>query len=62
MEIPVEVAESINPIDQPNQEGQTTQSCRRHRNTIQIQVLSAQEDTEETVHDSGTTHRPSDNR
>ena len=62
MEITIEVAEPINPIHQPNQKGQTTLSCRRHRNMIQIQDLSTQEDTEETVRHSGTTQRPSDSR
>ena len=46
MEIAVEAAEQIKPIDQPNQKGQTTQSSRRYRNMIQIQALSTQEDTE----------------
>ena len=62
MEIAVEAAEPINPINQPNQKGQTPQSPRRYRNMIQIQALSTQEDTEETVRHSGTTHRPSNNR
>ncbi len=62
MEIAVEAAEPINPIHQPNQKGQTTQSSRRYRNMIQIQALSTQGDTEEAVRHSGTNQRPSDNR
>ena len=62
MGIAVEAAEQINPTHQPNQKGQTNQSSRRYRYMTQIQALSTQEDTEETVRHLGTNYRPSNNR